>query len=228
MSNHFHMLLRELHDNLHEFMCYFQGNLARALNKLRKRRGSFRERRYTHAPVLDESSQVEGLVCLMTNPVKADLVGSRWFNRTAWHAADAPAERHFFIEKHVLSHRVLPAWNHVSKRKQRRLLEKLFADQAAHLRMERRREGRTLVPRGELIGCPPTGIPKQTPLTPHPPCDASTEESRKSFRLLWTVFVSSYREASRLVAAGMRGIRKAVFPPGSLPPCLPRPWPVPP
>ena len=75
MSNHFHLLVRAPLMNISKFMQYFQTNLSRAVNKLRKRYdAAVFPRRFAAEPVLDEASFDRLLAYVLCNPVTANLV----------------------------------------------------------------------------------------------------------------------------------------------------------
>ena len=74
LSNHFHMLLQDPKGELAEFMGYFQGNLAKALNKLHHRKGKFWYREYDDLIVDGEDEFWNRYGYIAANPVKAGLV----------------------------------------------------------------------------------------------------------------------------------------------------------
>ncbi len=75
MGNHFHLILRAPRMNLGRFMQHFQGRLARAVNKLRKRcDAAVFPRRYSAEPILDAESFDDMLSYVLLNPVAANLV----------------------------------------------------------------------------------------------------------------------------------------------------------
>lgn len=75
MGNHFHLIVRAPLMNLGKFMCYFQTNFARAVNKLRGRvDGTVFPRRYSAEPILDLESLERMLAYVVLNPVAANLV----------------------------------------------------------------------------------------------------------------------------------------------------------
>ena len=80
MSNHLHFVLRDEESELAPWASYVLGNLARAVNRIRGRRGSFFERRYSAEPILDIEALHDRLVYVVTNPVKASLCerSSQW------------------------------------------------------------------------------------------------------------------------------------------------------
>lgn len=89
MSNHFHFLLKDPEGELPRFMSYFQGNLAREINRHIGRKGKFWSREY-HDLILDTDPIIETVgsadvfwdrYCYTTlNAVKSGLVdtGSQW------------------------------------------------------------------------------------------------------------------------------------------------------
>jgi hypothetical protein len=80
MSNHLHLLVRDGGGALPGFACYYLGNLARAVNRLRGRSGPVFHRRYDVTRVLDPRAAVRYLAYLVANPVRAGLVKrhDRW------------------------------------------------------------------------------------------------------------------------------------------------------
>lgn len=76
MSNHLHFLLQDPKGELAQFMGYFQGNLAKALNKHHGRRGRFRSREYSDVIVDGEAEFLDQYQYIAANPVAAGLVAS--------------------------------------------------------------------------------------------------------------------------------------------------------
>jgi putative transposase len=74
MFNHYHMLARSQALKMHLFMKDFQGQLARKLNHLRRRTGSFWQDRYTATRVLDDEALVDKLKYTICNPCESNLV----------------------------------------------------------------------------------------------------------------------------------------------------------
>lgn len=99
MGNHFHLILRAPQMNLSKFMQYFQTNVARDVNKLRKRfDAAVFPRRYNAEPIVDLESLEKMLAYVLLNPVAADLVEfpGQYPGYTSWHqhvGEDQP-ERH--------------------------------------------------------------------------------------------------------------------------------------
>lgn len=75
MSNHYHLIVRAPRMNLSKCMQYFQTNLSRAVNKLRKRYdATVFPRRFAAEPILDTASLERMLAYVLCNPVAANLV----------------------------------------------------------------------------------------------------------------------------------------------------------
>lgn len=76
MSNHYHMLVTAADaEQLAEFMCHFNGNSSREINRLRGRTGPMWHRRFRHIPVTSEkAAQIGRLRYLLEHGVKERLV----------------------------------------------------------------------------------------------------------------------------------------------------------
>ena len=76
MCNHFHILLQDTLGQLPQFMGYFQGNLARAINDEIGRGGSFWYREYDDVIVDGEEEFWNRYAYTVLNPVKSGLVAT--------------------------------------------------------------------------------------------------------------------------------------------------------
>jgi len=74
MSNHMHMLLQDPEGELADFMGYFEGNLAKAVNKIHQRKGKFWSREYDDVIVDGEEEFWDRYSYIAANPVAAGLV----------------------------------------------------------------------------------------------------------------------------------------------------------
>jgi putative transposase len=74
MSNHFHILLTDVHGQLPDFMHYFDSLLARSLNACRGSRGSVFEKEYGLVIETDEDKVIEHAVDTLANPCADHLV----------------------------------------------------------------------------------------------------------------------------------------------------------
>jgi REP element-mobilizing transposase RayT len=74
LSNHFHILCRDTKGTLAAFMWYFQGNVARAINKELERKGRFWSREYDDVEVDGDNEFIDRYAYTIGNAVKAGLV----------------------------------------------------------------------------------------------------------------------------------------------------------
>jgi REP element-mobilizing transposase RayT len=90
LSNHFHLLVRDTQGTLSQFMCYFQGNVAKAINRELGRKGKFWAREYDDVLIDDQSNEdfLDRYTYILCNSVKAGLVTSAdsWIG---WSSLDA-------------------------------------------------------------------------------------------------------------------------------------------
>ncbi len=94
MSNHFHMLLQAPYLNLSDFMRDFQSAIARELNRLHGREGTFYEGRFKAEKVLDDEAFMDKLEYTLNNPCNDDLVHhiEDWPGVSSWdfHSTNEP------------------------------------------------------------------------------------------------------------------------------------------
>jgi REP element-mobilizing transposase RayT len=76
LSNHFHLFLSDPRGELARFMCYFQGNVAKAVNKVLNRNGKFWSREYDDVIVDGEDEFWDRYSYTMLNAVKSGLVAT--------------------------------------------------------------------------------------------------------------------------------------------------------
>ena len=74
LGNHWHALLRDTNGTLAAFMWYFQGNVAKAINKELGRKGRFWSREYDDVIVPGEAELLDRYAYTVSNAVKAGLV----------------------------------------------------------------------------------------------------------------------------------------------------------
>jgi REP element-mobilizing transposase RayT len=99
LSNHLHILCRDTKGTLAAFMWYFQGNVARAINKELGRRGRFFARAYDDV-ILDPESEDDfwdRYAYTLCNPVKAGLVdeSEQWAGWSSLDGALSDGKYHF-------------------------------------------------------------------------------------------------------------------------------------
>jgi len=74
LSNHFHVLVNDTKGTLAAFMWYFQGNVAKAINKELGRSGRFWSREYDDVVVDGDNEFIDRYAYTIANAVKAGLV----------------------------------------------------------------------------------------------------------------------------------------------------------
>lgn len=80
LSNHVHLLVKDTKGTLAAFMCYFQANVAKAINKELGRSGRFWSREYDDVIVDGDAEFLDRYAYTIANAVKAGLVNrsSEW------------------------------------------------------------------------------------------------------------------------------------------------------
>jgi len=76
MSNHFHILCNDTRGTLAAFMCYFQSNLAKAINQELNRSGRFWSREYDDVIVEGDDAVIDRFAYTVCNAVKSGLVNT--------------------------------------------------------------------------------------------------------------------------------------------------------
>ena len=89
LSNHFHILLKDTMGNLARFMCYFEANVARAVNQILGRRGTFWQGHYDDQVVVGEANFWKKYNYITCNAVKAGLVhtAAEWIGWSSYDCA---------------------------------------------------------------------------------------------------------------------------------------------
>jgi hypothetical protein len=80
LSNHFHLFLKDPRGQLPRFMCYFQANVAKSVNRILNRNGRFWSREYDDVIVDGEDEFFDRFSYTVLNAVKSGLVAapSQW------------------------------------------------------------------------------------------------------------------------------------------------------
>ena len=230
MSNHLHLLVCDESAELADWASYLLGNLARAVNRIRGRTGTFFERRYSAEPVLDVEALHDRLIYVVTNPVKAGLcrrardwpgvvlfaqegvseaVRVSWMDRSRQEEAGASPESQRVDGTLVVD--PIPSLDtedaaHVARGVEAR--ERALAD--ARSRTHHRPMTRT-----RILAQSWHSVPRDPKRSPRPLCHAADPGLRAAFTRGFEAFVSLFREASERLREGGREIR---FPEWSFPP----------
>ncbi len=243
-SNHWHALLRVGNaKQLSDFMCYFNGNLAKEIGRRTGWKEKVWGRRYQAIVISDEEEmQAARLRYVLSHGVKEGLVArveewpgvhcavplmtgaavlGTWFDRTREYNArlrGKELEKGESASTEVVRLSPLPCWSHLAEEEYRSRIREMVReiDEAAAAV-----QADSLIP---PLG--PDGVRSQNPETrprrikksPAPLFHALRKTVRQALWEAYGHFVAAFREAAERWRAGDRG---AAFPVGSFPPGLP-------
>ena len=235
MSNHLHLLVCDESAQLANWAGYFLGNLARAVNRIRGRSGTFFERRYSAEPVLDVEALHDRLLYVVTNPVKAGLcrrardwpgvllfaeegdsesVPVSWMDRAPKPEAgsgDAGAAPQYQRVDGALVVAPIPSFDSEDVAR----VAKGVEAREQSLAHERSRAHRSTMTRARVLAQSWQSAPRDPKRSARPPCHAADPGLRKAFLRGLEIFVSAFREASAMLREGARDVP---FPEWSFPP----------
>jgi hypothetical protein len=235
MSNHLHLLMCDESAELADWASYFLGNLARAVNRLRGRRGSFFERRYSAEPILDVEALHDRLVYVVTNPVKAGLCGFvrdwpgvvlfahggssesipvSWMNRSGNPVAGLGAAKGPEAAPRVDGTLVVEPIPSLDSAAAASVAQAVEARERS-LADERSNTRRKTMTRARVLAQSWRSAPRLPKRSFRPLCHAADPRIREAFARGFQAFVSGFREASAMFRDGVREIR---FPEWSFPP----------
>jgi hypothetical protein len=220
LSDHPHHYLGHKEGKLDEFFQYFDGQVARALNRFHGRHHQFWSRRYSAIPVLDEQSDIERLIYFLTNPQKADLVDKieQWpglssaqfylgeteenneflfFDRTAWYRAKKPQAIARFLQVIKIKYAVLPALAHLAEEERKELLRRLVGEREAGIRDNRQSEGTRVLGEEGLKQTDTRSRPQKPKTGRMPLCICSDQELRMAFITARYRYMAVYRELTK-------------------------------
>ncbi len=241
MSNHVHMLVQAPCGNLAEFMAYFNGQMAREVNRFLGRRHQLWARRYAAAQVLDEPAELERLLYILANPQKAGIVDTieQWagmssaafllknqsqrflcFDRTRWCDEGQPDEIGPYLSTVELEHDVLPQLRkYTVKERQARLTQMLRERERAiaQVNVGHDRDDSILRAhhRAKVTLIVPTDRPVSPKRSPQPLCHTTSLALFKVFARWFRLFMYAYRRSAQ---AYMRGDVGVEFPHGAFAP----------
>ena len=232
MSNHLHLLVCDESAELADWAGYFLGNLARAVNRIRDRTGTFFERRYSAEPVLDVEALHDRLVYVVTNPVKAglcrrardwpgvvlfaeggasELVPVSWMDRSRKEVSGGDS---LCSEACVDGILVVDSIPSLDSEDAASVAQGVEAREHS-LAEERSKAGRRTMTRARVLAQSWRSAPKNPKRSSRPLCHAADPGVRKAFARGFDAFVSTFREASAMLRDVAREIR---FPEWSFPP----------
>jgi REP element-mobilizing transposase RayT len=231
LSNHLHLVVRDDAAELAPWASYFLGNLARSVNRIRNRSGSFFERRYSAEPILDDEALLDRIVYVVANPVKAGLCRkSQDWPGVVLVSRSGLAEA---ITVPETGHRVLSRKRHAvpsSKEENasdndtqsllivdpapdsqgangRRLRDAIEARER-EIQNELRSLGRKPLTRRQVLAQDWHAAPKQPARSHRPSCHTTVRHLREAFSEGFRHFTDLFREASERLRAG----KQAAFP----------------
>ena len=251
LSNHFHLLVKDTGDsgkspgtggNLAAFMCYFQGNLARAVNRELGRSGTFWSGEYDDVIVEGDAELLNRYAYTLCNAVKAGLVDTadEWpgwtslqgalsdgtyriemVNRTKVHNATRrgqKVDKSKFEETWTFKLTLPPFLEGKTKDERRQFIKDLLKTAEAAYRERREYKPPLGVP--AIRKQRPTDRPKNPSFRPRIKVFILDEQRRREWLEGYRTFVGAYREAFDVYRkAAYKRRRPAIeWPDGSYPP----------
>ena len=226
-------------ESLSAFLGYFKSNVARKVNRVRKRRDALWGRRTALIPVLDEAAQVARLSYILSQGVKEGLVRrpelwpgvhcarslmtgepmrGTWFDQTSeWFARRAGHEvgpRDFATPMEV-TFDPLPCWADLPPEERRRRVRELVEDIVRTNAIP----GRKFLGVEKILAQDPEDSPARVAKSPMPPCHSSTLERWKQYKDFVRELVSIYESVSARFREGLATIHE--FPSFCFPPRMP-------
>ena len=240
MSDHPHHMLSHNKGRIDKFFEYFNGQVARALNRFHGRQHQVWSRRYSAIPILDEHKDIERLIYFLTNPQKANLVDKieQWpglssaefylgdandnneylfFDRTEWYRAKMPKKIAKFLRIVRIKYAVLPALVKLSAPKRKALLRRLVLQKESQLRAQRQIEGKRVVGKQGLKHTDSKSRAENPKTSYCPLCLCSDKELAMKFIDARHIYEVAYREQTRAYRESKKP-KRLYLPLGSYPP----------
>ena len=247
LSNHFHLLLSvENAQQMADFMREVNGPISKLVRELYGWSGGIWSSRYRAIPVSDEpEAQLARMRYILAHGVKEGLVHSplqwpgvhaakylvsgelvkgSWVDRTRY-CQDRRQKRNQgkkldlgkYTESHVFALAPLPCVSHLSPEVYRRLMQEMVATVEAE-GTSRMRGGFRFLGAKKVLAQRPTHRPSRLEWSPAPRLHCFAREIRRRWMEAFAWFMEAYREASKALRSGDRGVQ---FPEGCFPPSLP-------
>ena len=244
ISGHLHLLLRvDDAQQLSQFMCHFNSNLAREAGRLADWREKFWSRRFQAIWISDEpQAQLERLTYVLSHGVKeglverlrdwpgvsvfpalldgAPLVG-HWFNRSQEYGARQRGEsfhRLEFAKEFTLQLVQLPCWEHLDPEQYRETIAVLVNAIEAQAAAKREAMNRPALGTAAIRAQRRHDRPATLKRSPAPLFHAASRRVRLELYRAYGEFLGAYRAAAEKLRAGVRDV---AFPAGCFPPALP-------
>jgi len=220
MSNHVHLVLRDDACQLSNFMCRFEGPLAKFLNKIDHTSGQVLERRYGAIEAIDRTAIINCAAYVVANPARAGLVArhDEWPGLLVWTGGTtggvfSRVNRRLSGKDKTESYEWKLATELLSQEEQEQLA---FEVERRTTMFEKERNGRPVKGARRVLAQSVFDAPERPKRSPRPMCHASCMDRWKAYAEEWKLFVETYRAASQAFRAGNWTVR---FPDFSF-----RPW----
>lgn len=226
LSNHYHIVLSDLHARLPRFMQILNSFVARAINASYGQFGTFWENESFTAPELpDDIDLVDKCVYALLNPCAADLVerASEWPGLSSW-AMEYGQPRVTMRPDHLFGEEMPrevplelvrpPVMLELSDDQLRNEIRRRVEERATELARKRKAEGRRVLGVRGVLAQRPSDAPVR-------PAEHFGTRPRVSTRSVWSKldairrsreFLIEYRDA---LASYLSGVRDALFPRGT-------------
>lgn len=237
LSNHYHILLQG--EQIALFAENLNREIAKRTNMLIGRKGSLWGRRYDDLVTIEETDDLEGLLYILTNPVKHGLVthSKHWpgintyhqvlgakpqvytfLNYTEYNKAKKRAKstgeavhRSDYEVRYELKISPIKLYEKLSENERIEVINDLLEKRIRKLCDDRRKEGKGFLGRRAILDQPKSGqFPEETNKTPRPACYTKSLIALKAFKEELKVRLAQYREASIKYRLGLLDF---VFPP---------------
>jgi hypothetical protein len=245
-SNHYHLTVSAMaFGSISRFLNHLNSNVARMAGRLHGWRDHFWAGRFHAIPILDDDALLarlryhlshgckEGLVmrpedwagvsCLPALLEGKELEGV-WIDHTSRHlksqaqsgADDRPRSEEVAI-RYAIPLTPLPCWADLTEGERQAKVRAMVEDIAAETRERHEKAGTRPMGVRRVLQQNPHGLPKEVKRRKAPSCHAASAALRKTYRKLYRLFASLYREASERLRTGDRNVQ---FPEHCFPPAM--------
>jgi REP element-mobilizing transposase RayT len=202
MSNHYHLIISAAKpEQIPRFMAWLSREISVRIGHLVSWRGSFFERRYDAAPILDDDALLDRMHYIRKHGVKEGLTppAERWPGLTLLPELIDGSRRTFTFRYHSLKTAEslcilvapMPGWESVAA-KDRRVRHREITRRARAEAHEERR-GKSYLGSDRVVSQDPQERPARVKQTPRVRCFASTAERRREFWRRYQEFVDEFR-----------------------------------
>ena len=242
LGNHFHLLCKDTEGRLAQFMGYFQGNLARAINQELGRHGKFFAREYDDAILDGDEAFLNRYAYILCNAVKAGLVekATDWpgwssldgalsdgkyrfelLNATQYYKAmrfGKPTNASDYIETWEFEMATPPMLQHLSKEERTKQIQTLVSDAEEKYRLQR--EGQPVLGVEAIQRQQPTDRPQNPARKPRIKFICFNQKRLCELLEGYREFTRGYRNALNIFYKSFASNKKAnvEWPHGSYPP----------